>query len=110
MSALYQFFENQYNAFLPSNYSYLMAENIKRQILFLKLQKNKMRIQNLKMILIVTFSLLMVRMIQVIEKLDFNFEINNFTFNLSTLVSVSILFLFFLIEENKSWINKKLLN
>lgn len=110
MSALYQFFENQYNAFLPSNYSYLMAENIKKQILFLKLQKNKMRIQNLKMILIVTFSLLMVRMIQVIEKLDFNFEINNFTFNLSTLVSVSILFLFFLIEENKSWINKKLLN
>ncbi len=110
MSALYQFFENQYNTFLPSNYSYLMAENIKKQILFLKLQKNKMRIQNLKMILIVTFSLLMVRMIQVIEKLDFNFEINNFTFNLSTLVSVSILFLFFLIEENKSWINKKLLN
>jgi hypothetical protein len=110
MSALYQFFENQYNAFLPSNYSFLMAENIKKQILFLKLQKNKMRIQNLKMILLITLAIFMVRLIQVIDKLDFNFEINNFSFSLTTLISVAVLFLYIIIEENRGWINKKLLN
>jgi hypothetical protein len=102
MSTLYNFFENQYNAFLPSNYSYLMVESIKKQILFLKLQKNRMRIQNL--------TIIVVRLIQVIDKLDFNFEVNHFSFNLTTLISVMLVVLYFIFEENRNWINKKLLN
>jgi hypothetical protein len=69
-----------------------------------------MRIQNLKMILLITLAIFMVRLIQVIDKLDFNFEINNFSFSLTTLISVAVLFLYIIIEENRGWINKKLLN
>jgi|688.fasta_scaffold21600_8 hypothetical protein len=110
MSTLYNFFENQYNAFLPSNYSYLMVESIKKQILFLKLQKNRMRIQNLKMLFLISLTIIVVRLIQVIDKLDFNFEVNHFSFNLTTLISVMLVVLYFIFEENRNWINKKLLN
>lgn len=110
MSSLYHFFENQYQTLIPSNYSYLMAENVKKQIMFLKLQKNRMRIQNLKMVFLISLFFIVIRLFQAIEKLDFNFEINHFSFNLTTLISVILFVSYFIFEENKNWINKKLLN
>jgi hypothetical protein len=87
-----------------------MVESIKKQILFLKLQKNRMRIQNLKMLFLISLIIIVVRLIQVIDKLDFNFEVNHFSFNLTTLISVMLVVLYFIFEENRNWINKKLLN
>jgi hypothetical protein len=87
-----------------------MVESIKKQILFLKLQKNRMRIQNLKMLFLISLTIIVVRLIQVIDKLDFNFEVNHFSFNLTTLISVMLVVLYFIFEENRNWINKKLLN